>query len=123
MCLLAALALAACGGDSKRETPVDQVREATRTYLRALQAGRWKEACRLMTASARRDVGDAAGGSCRRALAGGSALPADQLAAAGREVAGARVRVRGKAATIGPVGASPRPLRLERLAGRWLVAG
>jgi hypothetical protein len=122
--LLAAVVLAGCGsGDRDRETPVDQVREATRTYLRALQEARWKGACRLMTGSARRDIGDAAGGSCARALARGAALPADQLAAAGREVAGARVRLRGKAATIGPLGAFPQPLRLERVADRWLVAG
>jgi hypothetical protein len=57
------------------------------------------------------------------ALAGGAALPPDQLAAAGREVAGAQVRVRGKAATIGPLGALPQPLRLERVADHWLVAG
>jgi hypothetical protein len=123
-CLLVTLAPAGCGGaEDKRETPADQVRKAARTYLRALQDARWTGACRLMTASARRDVADAAGGSCAHALASGAALPADQLAAAGREVAGAHVRVRGKAATIGPLAGSPQPLRLERVSGRWLVAG
>jgi hypothetical protein len=122
--LLVALALAACGGgDRKRATPTGQVREAAYAYLRALQQARWTRGCGMMTASARRDIEDAAGVSCARALAGGAALPADQLAAAGREVAGAPVRVRGKAATIGPLGGLPQPLRLERVAGRWLIAG
>jgi hypothetical protein len=122
--LLAALALAGCGsGDRERETSTDQVREAASAYLRALQDAQWARACRLMTASARRDIEDEGGASCARALAGGAALPADELAAAGREVAGAQVRVRGTAATIGPLGALPQPLRLERMADRWLVAG
>jgi hypothetical protein len=116
------LALAGCGGD-ERETPADEVRDATAAYLRALQEARWKGACRLMTASARRDVADAAGKSCARALGGGAVLPADELATVGREVAGARVRVRGTAATIGPLGALPQPLRLERMDGRWFIAG
>jgi hypothetical protein len=121
--LLAALAFAGCGGDGGRETPADGVREAALVYVRALQGAKWAKACRLMTSAARREVEGAAGDSCVRALAGGGALAADQLASAGREVAGARVRVRGRAATIGPLGAFPQPLRLERVANRWLIAG
>jgi hypothetical protein len=121
--LLAALAVAGCGGDAGRETPADEVRDAALAYVRALQEAKWARACRLMTSAARRDVAGAAGAACPRALARGGALAADQLASARREVAGARVRVRGRAATIGPLGAFPEPLRLERVADRWLVAG
>jgi hypothetical protein len=122
--LLAVLALAGCGGDSDRDTRTDAVRDAALAYVQALKDGRWGRACRLMTDAARRElVGDAASESCAGALEGGGALPEDQLASAGREVAGARVRIRGTGATIGPLGAFPQPLRLERVAGRWLVAG
>jgi hypothetical protein len=120
--LLAALAVVGCGG-GEGETSTDGVREAALAYVRALQTADWERACRQMTATARREVGGAAGESCPLALAGGGVLSADQLASAVREVAGARVQVRGRAATIGPLGAFRQPLRLERVAGRWFVAG
>jgi hypothetical protein len=75
-----------------------------------------------MTAGARRDLADAAGAPCARALANGAALPADELASARREVAGADVRIRGAAASIGPLGTAQQALRLRRAGERWLVA-
>ena len=99
------------------------MRASTAAYLRALQDRRWARACGLMTTAARRDIEDAAGAPCATALAGGAALGADELATAAREVAGADVRVDGAAATIGPLGGQPQPLRLRRVGGRWLVAG
>jgi len=76
-----------------------------------------------MTAAARRDLADAAGAPCPRALAAGGADAAEELASARREVPGADVRVRGTAASIGPLGTAQQSLRLERVGGRWLVAG
>jgi hypothetical protein len=94
-----------------------------RAYLGALAAHDWARACRLMTPGARRDLAAAAGAPCGRALAAGGAEGADELASAAREVAGADVRIRGAAATVGPLGTAQRPLRLRRAGGRWLVAG
>lgn len=76
-----------------------------------------------MTPGARRSLSADAGASCARALRAGAALSPDRLAAIARELPGASVRVRGRAATIGPLGDAGRPLRLERIGGRWLVAG
>ena len=121
--ILAAAALAACGDDREPPGPADDVRSAASAYVRALERAQWGRACRMMTASARADLRDAAGAPCMRALAGGAALPRSELAAAGREVAGAPVRIRRRTATIGPLGDLPRPLRLERMGDRWLIAG
>jgi len=33
------------------------------------------------------------------------------------------VRIRGAAASLGPLGPAQRALRLQRVGGRWLVAG
>ena len=104
------------------QTEADQVRAATSTYLRALEDARWARACGLMTTTARLEL-KAVRGSCVEALARGGALPPEQLASAGREVAGAPVRVRGTSAAVGPLGSFPEPLRLERVGGRWLVDG
>jgi hypothetical protein len=97
------------------------VRAAVRAYLGALSARDWPRACRLMTAAARRDLADAAGAPCAGALADGAA--SEELASAQREVAGADVRIRGAAATLGPLGTAQQSLRLRRVAGRWLVDG
>lgn len=123
-CAALALALSACGGGSApdRTTPAERVRAAAGAYLGALAAHDWSRACRLMTPAARRDMADAVGAPCPRALAAGAAS-AEELASARREVPGAVVRVRGSAASIGPFGAAQQPLRLERSGGRWLVAG
>jgi hypothetical protein len=124
--LLATVSVAGCGGDEEgaaRPAPADEVRTAATTYLQALRERRWERACELMTADARRDVEDVVGGECVDALAAGAALPAKELAAIARELPGAKVRVRGDTATIGPLGALPQPLRLRRQGGRWLVAG
>jgi hypothetical protein len=122
--LAAALALApaGCGGGGRaRTTPADGVRAAVRTYLGALVRQDWARACGLMTPAARRDVADAAGAPCPRALAAG-AQAAEELASAQREVAGADVRIRGAAASLGPIGPAQQALRLRRVGGRWLVA-
>jgi hypothetical protein len=122
--LALAFAVAGCGGDDHpRATPTDGVRAAVRAYLGALQGRDWTRACRLMTATARRDIEDAAGTECAQALASGAALGADEIATAEREVAGAGVRIRGAVATVGPLGSAQQPLRLQRVGGRWLVAG
>jgi hypothetical protein len=97
------------------------VRSAVRAYIGALSARDWSRACGLMTPAARRDLADAAGASCPRALADGAAP--EELASAQREVAGALVRIRGTAATLGPLGTAQQPVRLEKVGGRWLVAG
>jgi hypothetical protein len=122
--LVTAFVQASCGGggEADRPTQAERVRAATSAYLQALREERWTRACRLMTSDARRELGDA-GGSCAASLAGGAALSPDELGAAGREVAGARVRVRGRTAAIGPLGSLPQRLRLERVGGRWLIAG
>ena len=124
--LVTALAAGCGGGDDEgaaSPTPTDEVRRAATTYLQALRGREWERACGLMTADARRDVQDAVGGDCVDALSAGVALPAAELAAIARELPGARVRVRGDSATIGPLGALPLPLRLQRQDGRWLIAG
>jgi hypothetical protein len=99
------------------------VRAAVRAYLGALGARDWPRACRLMSPAARRDLADAAGAPCSRALAASGAEGAAELASAGREVAGADVRIRGATATVGPLGTAQRDLRLRRVGGHWLVAG
>ena len=117
------LAIAGCGGAHRAPaTPADGVRAAVRAYLTALARHDFPRACRLMTPAARRDLADAAGAPCARALAAGGAA-AEELASAQREVAGADVRIRGAAASVGPLGAAQRDLRLRRVGGRWLVAG
>jgi hypothetical protein len=122
--LIAALVLAGCGGDARpRATPQDGVRAAVSAYLGALRARDWARACRSMTDRARRDLEDAAGAPCARALESGAALAGEELATAAREVAGADVRIRGATATLGPLGGLPEPLQLRRVGGRWLVAG
>jgi hypothetical protein len=122
--LIALLAVAGCGGDERpRATPQDGVRKAVSGYLGALRARDWARACRSLTPGARRAIEDAAGATCVRALATGSALAGEELASAAREVAGAAVRISGATATLGPLGDLPEPLRLRRVGGRWLVAG
>jgi hypothetical protein len=123
-CAALALALSACGGGSTpdRTTPAERVRAAAAAYLGALAAHEWSRACGLMTPGARRDLADAAGAPCPRALAAG-ASSAEELAGARREVPGAVVRIRGPAASIGPFGPSQQALRLRQVGGRWLVAG
>ena len=123
LALSVALALVACGGSAGPgpTTPADRVRAAADAYLGALSARDWSRACRSMTPQARRDLADAAGTSCARALASG-ATSADELQSARRAVPGAVVRVRGSAASLGPFGASQQALRLYRVGGRWLVA-
>jgi hypothetical protein len=122
--VLAAVALAGCGGgDRPRATPADGVRAAANAYLGALATRDWDRACGLMTPAARRDLADAAGAACPRALAAGGAEAAEELASARREIPGADVRVHGTAAAIGPLGTAQQPLRLQRVGGRWLVAG
>jgi hypothetical protein len=121
--LAVALALAGCGGgDRPRATPADGVRAAVRAYLGALAAHDWPRACRLMTPAARRELADAAGAPCARALEAAGAEAADELASARREVAGANVRISGAAASIGPLGTAQQALRLRRVGARWLVA-
>jgi hypothetical protein len=121
---VAGTALGGCGGGERpAATPADGVRGAVGAYLGALQSRDWPRACAAMTAGARRDIEDAAGAPCARALATGAALGGSELATAAREVAGAEVRIRGATATLGPLGGSPQPLRLRRIGGRWLVAG
>jgi hypothetical protein len=97
------------------------VRAAADAYLGALSTGDWSRACRSMTPQARRDLADAAGTSCARALASG-ATSAEELQSARRAVPGAVVHMRGPAASIGPFGAAQQALRLRRVGGRWLVA-
>jgi hypothetical protein len=123
LALTVALAVVACGGSAGPgpTTPADRVRAAADAYLGALSARDWSRACRSMTPQARRDLADAAGTSCARALASG-ATSADELQSARRAVPGAIVRVRGSAASIGPFGASQQALRLRHVGGRWLVA-
>jgi hypothetical protein len=104
-------------------TPEDGVRAAAQGYLGALAAHDWSRACRLMTPGTRRDLADAVGASCSRALAAGGAEAAAELASARREVAGADVRISGATAAVGPLGTAQRDLRLRRVGGRWLVAG
>jgi hypothetical protein len=99
------------------------VRAAARAYLGALAAGDWARACGLMTPAARRDLADAAGAPCPRALAAGAADAGEELASARREIAGAEVELRGAAASIGPLGTAQQALRLRRVGDRWLVAG
>jgi hypothetical protein len=124
LAVLAAAAIAGCGGGAKPdEGPGGAVRQAARAYVGALRAADWRRACALMTPGARRALAEDAGAACPRALAAGAALPPDRLAAIGRQLAGARVRVRGRAATIGPLGDAGRPLRFRRAGKRWLVAG
>jgi hypothetical protein len=74
-----------------------------------------------MTEGARRDIADAAGTSCERALSRGAVLEGAELESVRREVAGAEVRIRGDSASVGPLGGAQQALRLERVRGRWLV--
>jgi len=118
------MALTGCGAaDRPKAAPADGVRAVVRAYLGALAARDWPRACRLMTPAARRDLAEAAGAPCARALSASGAEAADELASARREVAGADVRIRGATATVGPLGTAQRPLRLRRDGARWLVAG
>ena len=120
--MTAAAVIAGCGGsDRPGATPSDGVRSAVGAYIGALSARDWSRACGLMTAAARRDLADAAGVPCARALASGAAP--EELASARREVAGADVRIRGAAATVGPLGTAQQSLRLRRVGARWLVDG
>jgi hypothetical protein len=123
--LVTAAAAAGCGGGDEpaRPDPAAQVRSSATAYLQALEQRRWGRACTLMTRAARAELAGADGGSCAQALAGGAALPPDQLGNARRSVPGADVRVAGATASIGPLGELPAPLRLQRVGGRWLVAG
>jgi len=124
LAVVLAVGLGACGGgDRPRATPAAGVRAAVRAYLGALARQDFAGACRRMTPAARRDLADAAGAPCARALAAGSGEAAEELASAQREVAGADVRIRGAAASLGPIGPAQRALRLRRVGGRWLVAG
>jgi hypothetical protein len=121
--VLAAVAAGGCGGaDRPRASPADGVRRTVRAYLGALQARDWPRACALMTEAARRDLEDAAGAQCARALAAGAAGAAQELASAQREVAGADVRISRAVASVGPIGTAQQLLRLRRVGGRWLVA-
>ncbi len=116
--------LAGCGGDEPSQPePADRVRAAAEDYLGALAARDWARACRLMTASARRELADAAGAPCPDALADGAADAESELESARREVPGAEVRIRGATASLGPLGTAAQDLRLERVGGRWLVGG
>jgi hypothetical protein len=99
------------------------VRTAVSSYLRRLEARQWAQACDLMTGRTRHELRAATGESCARAMAAGVTLPRDELAAVAREVPGARVRVDGARATVGPFEGLGRPLRLEHIDGRWLVVG
>jgi hypothetical protein len=105
-----ALALGGCGGGAP-----------LRGYLGALAARDWAGACRRMTPGAQRDLADAAGRSCPRALASGAAPDPAELESARREVAGADVRIRGQDAAVGPLGTAQQALKLRRVGGRWLV--
>jgi hypothetical protein len=123
MCALGVVCLFGCGGgEPPDDRRTDDVRTAVSGYLYALEGRQWTQACGLMTRRARRELKAATGDSCARALAAGVTLPPDELAAVAREVPGARVRVAGAQATVGPFEGLGRPLRLEHVAGRWLVA-
>ena len=120
---LAAPAAAGCGSDEQAPGPDKAVRRSAGQYLDALIGGRWADACRRMTPDARAVVGEERGGAgCEAALSAGEALPAEVLAGARREIAGAPVRIAGPRAELGPVADLPVPLRFERRDGRWLVA-
>jgi hypothetical protein len=127
--LLAAAAIAGCGGNdeeeaaSEREARAAEVRSAAEDYLQALRRRQWDGACAQMTADARRQLTEAIGGTCAEALSSGAALPTEQLDEIARQIPGARVEVRGDRATIGPLGPLGQPLRLERQGDRWLLAG
>ena len=103
-------------------TPEESVRSAAAGYVRALQTRRWDDACERMTPAGRRAVAEGAA-SCAAALRAGVALPPEALGTVARQLPGARVRVNGATATLGPVADLPTPLRLERRDGRWLVSG
>jgi hypothetical protein len=117
------LAAAGCGGRAPEPSvPEDGVRRAAAAYVEALQRRRWADACARMTPAAQQSVARDAGASCPEGLGRGAALPAEQLAVAHRQLAGARVRVKGGRATLGPVADLPEPLRFEKRDARWLVA-
>ena len=118
--LVAGVALAGCGGGEPAPDPADAVRLAASSYVDALREQRWADACAQMTAQARRAV--AGNGACARALAGGAALPPDALGVVARQLPGARVRIDGARAALGPLGDLPEPLRFARRAGEWRVA-
>jgi hypothetical protein len=113
--------LAGCGGGGHQAAATNAVRGAVSAYLAALAGHDWPQACQLMTDRARRDLAGATGKSCERALSGGAALTGAELGSVRQEVAGARVRIRGASASIGPLGGAGLALRLERVRGRWLV--
>ena len=114
--------LAGCGGGKTAgDGAAADVRGTVRAYLAALAGREWPRACQLMTERARRDIADAAGVSCERALSRGAVLAGAELESVRREVAGAQVRIRGDSASVGPVGGAEQALRLARVRGRWLV--
>ena len=122
--LLACLAIAGCGeSPSPEPAGTDAVRRSARAYVEALRSQQWGRACGLMTAAAREELRDGSEGSCPHALAAGAALAPAELDAIRRQLAGARVRVRGGRATLGPLGDGELSLGLERRRARWLVAG
>ena len=122
--LLACLAIIGCEASSPAQPAgTEPVRQSARAYVEALRSQQWARACGLMTQAAREVLREEAGGSCRRALAEGTALAPGELDAIRRQLAGARVQVRGEHATLGPLGDTGRSLALERRGGRWLVAG
>jgi hypothetical protein len=118
---LVSACVAACGGQERPPDPRDAVRRAATEYVRALREQRWDDACERMTKAAQRAVA-AERRSCAGALADGGALAPDTLAVVARQLPGARVRIAGAAATLGPVGDLPEPLRFEHRGSRWLVA-
>lgn len=113
-----------CGDDAPPPERVaeEEVRAVTGRYVDALARGDGEAACRLVTPEGRARVERDAGTACASAVTGG-ALPAESLAVARRQLPGARVKLDGLRATIGPLADSPAPLALERVGGRWLVSG
>ena len=118
------LAIAACAESPSPEAAgTDAVRQSARAYVEALRSQQWAIACGLITADAREALRDGSEGSCRRVLAAGATLAPGELDAIKRQLAGARVQVRGERVTLGLLGDGERSLVLERRGARWLVAG